>query len=77
MRGIESIGVEGMGVDQAGTRSNGYDRSSPVSACLELGPGFAVVVASYKLSYGPFQTQPDRILQLPPELAALFLKASS
>lgn len=38
--------------------------------CLELGPGFAVVVASDKLFYWLFQHQPDRILPLLPDLPA-------
>ena len=38
--------------------------------CLELGSGFAVVVASDKLFYWLFQQQPDRILPLLPDLPA-------
>ena len=38
--------------------------------CLELCPGFAVVVASDKLFYWLFQHQPDRILPLLPDLPA-------
>ncbi len=38
--------------------------------CLELGPGFAVVVACDKLFYWLFQHQPDRILPLLPDLTA-------
>lgn len=38
--------------------------------CLELGLGFAVVVASDKLFYWLFQHQPDRILPLLPDLPA-------
>jgi len=41
-----------------------------VPTCLELGPGFAVVVASDKLFYWLFQHQPDRILPLLPDLPA-------
>ncbi len=42
--------------------------STSVPTCLELGPGFAVVVASDKLFYWLFQNQPDRILPLLPDL---------
>jgi len=41
-----------------------------VPTCLELGSGFAVVVASDKLFYWLFQQQPDRILPLLPDLPA-------
>jgi len=41
-----------------------------VPTCLELGPGFAVVVACDKLFYWLFQHQPDRILPLLPDLPA-------
>jgi len=51
--------------------------STSVPTSLELGPGFAVVVASDMLFYWRFQHQPDQILPLPPDRPAPFLEATS